>query len=68
VALNDPRNRVGVLNRDGTVTVDMSRYRPWLTGFETLELDVLACPLQQFRKTNRTMEPFPILVGALTSV
>jgi uncharacterized protein len=68
VALNDPRNRVGVLNRDGTVNVDMSRYRPWLSGFETLDLDALACPLQQIRKTIRTMESFPILVEALTAV
>jgi len=68
VALNDPRNRVGVLNRDGSVNVDMSRYRPWLTGIETLDLDMLACPLQQIRKTIRTMESFPILMGALTVV
>ncbi len=68
VALNDPRNRVGVLNRDGTLNVDMSRYRPWLNGFETLDLDVLACPLQQMRNTTRTMESLPILVGAPTAV
>lgn len=68
VALNDPRNRVGVLNRDGTVNVDMSRYRPWLTGFENMDLDVLACPLQQIRKTISTMGSFPIHEGALAAV
>jgi len=55
VALNDPRNRVGVISRDGTVEVDMSKYRPWLVGLEKLDLDVLVCLLQQIRKTDSTM-------------
>lgn len=54
VALNDPRNSVGVISRDGTVEVDMSKYRPWLVGLERLDLDVLACPLQQIRRPDST--------------
>ena len=54
VALNDPRNRVGFISRDGTVEVDMSKYRPWLVGLEKLDLDVLACPLQQIRGPDST--------------
>jgi uncharacterized protein len=63
VALNDPRNRVGVISRDGTVEVDMGRYRPWLAGFVPLDLEVLACPLQHIRKTVSTMGASPIPVA-----
>jgi len=54
VALNDPRNSVGVISRDGTVEVDMTKYRPWLVGLEKLDLDALACPLQQIRGPDST--------------
>jgi uncharacterized protein len=68
VALNDPRNRVGVIHRDGTVEVDMSRYRPWLVGLETLDLDVLACPLQQIRKPDTAKVSSSAPLGVLRVV
>lgn len=45
VALNDERNVIGKLNPDGTLTLDQSRVWPWLRGLETLDSDVLECPL-----------------------
>jgi uncharacterized protein len=68
VALNDPRNKVGVIHRDGTVEVDMSRYRPWLTGLAKLDLDILACPLQYVRKTVSTMGSAATPIAALRVV
>lgn len=45
VALNDPRNDVGRVNPDGTLTINNPKLRPWIRGFEHLDEDVLGCPL-----------------------
>ena len=45
VALNDPRNDVGQLNLNGTITWFEGRLDPWLRGIPNQERDVLACPL-----------------------
>lgn len=45
VALNDPRNDVGRINADGTLTIDNPKLRPWIRGFEHLDEQVLGCPL-----------------------
>lgn len=46
VALNDPRNDLGYINPDGTIVVDAERLRPWIRGFETMDIDQLGCPLK----------------------
>lgn len=45
VALKDPRNDVGRLNADGTITWYEGRLDPWLRGIPTQDSDILACPL-----------------------
>jgi hypothetical protein len=50
------------------VEVDMSRYRPWLTGLAKLDLDILACPLQYVRKTVSTMGSAATPIAALRVV
>ncbi|MFD0123835.1 radical SAM protein [Streptomyces virginiae] len=45
VALSDERNTVGVINEDGTLSIDQDKLRPWLRGFSTLDSSDLACPL-----------------------
>jgi uncharacterized protein len=45
VALNDSRNVIGKLKPDGTLTLDQKRIWPWLRGLETLDPEVLECPL-----------------------
>jgi len=45
VALSDPRNDVGRLNPDGTITLFEPRLGPWLRGIATGDREVLACPL-----------------------
>ncbi|HVR96305.1 MAG TPA: radical SAM domain-containing protein, partial [Thermoanaerobaculia bacterium] len=45
VALNDDRNTIGRLRPDGTLELDQSRIRPWLRGLETMDPEILGCPL-----------------------
>lgn len=45
VALNDPRNDVGVLHPDGTITFHDGRLRNWFEGFKDFNAQVLGCPL-----------------------
>lgn len=45
VAMKDPRNDVGLLNLDGTMTLYGSRLSPWLRGVTSGDRSVLACPL-----------------------
>jgi uncharacterized protein len=45
VALNDPRNEVGRLNLDGTITWHNGRLDPWLRGLLSGDARTLACPL-----------------------
>lgn len=45
VALNDPRNDVGHLNLDGTISWNEGRMAPWLEGIKTGDRNLLACPL-----------------------
>jgi len=47
VALYDERNRIGLLNEDGTIALDAARLSPWLRGLETLDPTDLACPWAQ---------------------
>jgi len=57
VALNDDRNDIGVLNEDGTVTIDNDKLRPWLRGLSDLDTAALACPLTTL---PRTLAPAPL--------
>lgn len=45
VAFGDPRNQVGQLHPDGTLTLDDERLRLWFAGLESLDAGTLHCPL-----------------------
>ncbi len=45
VAFNDDRNCVGMLLPDGRIKLDSQKMALWLRGLETLDTDVMACPL-----------------------
>jgi uncharacterized protein len=46
VALEDPRNHIGVLTREGTLELNNAALRPWLRGLESLDEETLHCPLK----------------------
>ncbi|KAM3102286.1 radical SAM protein [Phormidesmis sp. 146-12] len=45
VALYDERNKIGLLQPDGTLKLTPGRLAPWVRGIETLDLETLSCPL-----------------------
>lgn len=51
VALDDPRNRVGILNLDGTLGIDPSKFRAWLRGFDSFSVPALSCPYSNITMT-----------------
>lgn len=50
VAMNDPRNSIGKILKDGTLRVDNEKMMPWLRGIKTLDTATLACPLYGMNK------------------
>jgi uncharacterized protein len=44
VALRDPQNSIGRLERDGSVTVDKSKFRYWIRGLASMNEQELSCP------------------------
>lgn len=47
VALNDPRNNIGHINDDGTLTINNAGLLPWFRGFKDKNPKVLSCPLNK---------------------
>ncbi|MDN9011552.1 radical SAM protein [Brevibacillus laterosporus] len=45
VALNDPRNHIGLLRSDGTLELNSKRLTPWIQGLATFDHATLSCPL-----------------------
>ena len=45
VALSDERNNIGTLRSDGRLDLIPGRFAPWVRGIQTLDPDVLGCPL-----------------------
>ena len=50
VALNDPRNHVGDMREDGTISFYDQRLQLWFDGFAEMDPSVLGCPLSSLRK------------------
>lgn len=48
VALNDPRNNIGHINDNGTLTIDNEKLSPWFRGFKDNDLKILGCPMHNF--------------------
>lgn len=45
VALNDERNKMGSIQKDGTLKLIPGRLAPWVRGIKTLDPNELHCPL-----------------------
>jgi uncharacterized protein len=45
VALKDDINRIGRINKDGTLTIQQQKFGTWISGFDTLDKWRLGCPL-----------------------
>lgn len=52
VMLEDPRNTVGILNADGTVSIDDKMVSLWMRGFKTMDPIELGCPAQNLPKID----------------
>jgi uncharacterized protein len=50
VAFNDPRNRVGSINDDGTLTIENEKMRNFMRGFQSLDEKALECPMHGMPK------------------
>lgn len=44
VALNSPRNDIGCINADGSLSIDSLKLGPWLGGLANIDVDYLGCP------------------------
>lgn len=63
VALNDPRNDVGVLNEEGAVEFNDPRLQLWFEGFRNFDADTLGCPLGTLGKDpvpHRSKKPIEL--------
>lgn len=52
VAFNDPRNRVGEINDDGTLTIENEKMRNFMRGFQSLDEGALHCPMKDMPKLD----------------
>ncbi|WP_447172201.1 radical SAM protein [Shewanella sp. 0m-8] len=54
VALSDPKNKIGQINQDGTLTIESKKMQTWLQGFTTLDSWQMGCPLS-YMNSNSTI-------------
>jgi uncharacterized protein len=52
VALNDDRNSIGKINRDGSLDINNQRFSSWVQGFSTLDSWQMGCPLSYMNHHN----------------
>lgn len=52
VAFNDPRNRVGSINDDGTLNIENEKMRNFMRGFQSLDESELKCPMHGMPKLD----------------
>ena len=52
VALNDDRNDIGYINKNGEVFVN-DKLKLWIKGLESMDLSALACPLGKLNIENK---------------
>lgn len=50
LGLNLDANNVGVLNHDGTLTIDKQKFLMWSKGLETRDEKMLSCPYHYFKQ------------------
>ncbi|WP_042147892.1 MULTISPECIES: radical SAM protein [unclassified Pseudoalteromonas] len=52
VALNDDRNSIGKINKDGSLDINNQRFSSWVQGFSTLDSWQMGCPLSYMNHHN----------------
>jgi len=52
VALNSDSNKVGMLNLDGTLSIDQGKIQPWLKPLETMDKSALGCPVRHLAASS----------------
>ena len=66
--LDDPRNLVGRLETNGSMSFNRQRLQPWFKGFDNLDGKMLGCPIASVPRENwpteekRKIFPFNIIV------
>jgi uncharacterized protein len=60
VALRNPRNTVGQLHADGTVSLDRDAMLPWIRGMWTGRREDLACPLSALKTPAAHPQEMPV--------
>lgn len=61
VLLHEPRNRVGQINPDGTVTLDAALVsNVWMRGFRSLDVNELGCPAKNLGKLPKEVPIKPL--------
>jgi uncharacterized protein len=63
VAMRDPRNAVGALHPDGTLSVDGKAMLPWMRGLWTGRVEDLKCPLKGL-ETSAVADP-PVVAAEM---
>jgi uncharacterized protein len=52
VAFSDPRNHVGRINDDGTLTIEDNKVHTFMRGFKSLDESALHCPMKDMPKNE----------------
>lgn len=62
VSLRHPNNRLGILNSDGTASVDHEKFAGWVRGLFSGKKDELQCPMKGFAPVDEGSRPtLPVL-------
>ena len=67
VAFNDPRNRVGKINEDGTLSMENKLMQNFMRGLESLKESELHCPMKDMPFKEQVIQVHQKPVAALTA-
>lgn len=66
VAFNDPRNRIGKINPDGTLAIETPLMHNFMRGFESLDESELSCPMKTMPVKSEVVQFHKTLTNVLT--
>ncbi|MDC8757482.1 radical SAM protein [Janthinobacterium fluminis] len=55
VAFNDPRNRIGQLNDDGTLSIEKESMHSFMRGLKSMQPSDLACPIKEMPQRTQVI-------------
>lgn len=56
VAFNDPRNRVGKINDDGTLSIENQAMQSFMRGFQSMNAGDLHCPIKEMPMKEQVVQ------------